>query len=301
MPSAEPATQTDRILFYDAICPFCVASLGKLRRLGLLERVEAVPLEEAGGRGLPPERVEGLRSEMLLWSRGTGETASGFDVILKLLEVHGRAPALRTLGTSRPGRTLGQAVYRLVSLNRRIITPAATRGIACECDPPYHAGWRAAIFCVLALVAVGGSFLYGLALSTYQADRDPAALGLRVILAAGAGWAVALAALFAAHPRRFRELFWQCLAVMSVGIAALAPFMIAAPILSAAGASLRLCAWVQATAVIVSSALMLRSTLWRHRNLGFPGWTPWLWFAALEAGGLPLFVHWDLLGLRFVV
>ena len=301
MPSAEPATQTDRILFYDAICPFCVASLGKLRRLGLLERVEAVPLEEAGSRGLPPERVEGLRSEMLLWSRRTGETASGFEVILKLLEVHGRAPALRALGASRIGRTLGQAVYRLVSLNRRIITPAATRGIACECDPPYHAGSRAALFSILVLIAVGGSFLYGLALSTYQPDRPPATLGIRVILAAGAGWAVALAALFAAHPRRFRELFWQCLAGMAIGIAALAPFMIAAPILAVAGASPRACAWVQLIAVLASSALMLRSMLRRHRNLGFPQWTTWLWFAALEAGGLPLFVHWDLLGLRYVL
>jgi hypothetical protein len=154
---------------------------------------------------------------------------------------------------------------------------------------------------ILAVVALGGSFLHGLALSTYQPDRDPATLGVRVILAAGAGWAAALAALLAAHPRRIRDLSWQCLAVMAIGIGGLLPFLIAAPLLAAAGASPALNACVQVAGVLASSALMLRSMLWRHRNLGFPRWTTWLWFAALEAGGLPLFLYWDLLGLRFVI
>jgi len=274
----------------------CVGSVEVLRRRELLERAEAHPLDEAPGFGLSDEECDALRGEMILHSRETGESLRGFDAIMKLLELHDRMKLLVRVSAMPALRTLGKATYKLVSMNRRIISPPNTGGVSCDCDPPFQLRWRVGLFLLVVGVALVGTFLYGLSLWTYQRERSAVFLGLEVLGASGAGWFLGMAIFSALLPYRFRAFFWQCLMVMVLGVAVLVPFAIVTPLLALIGVPPLACAVWHLAAMVSSSAVMLLATLRRHRNLGFPRWTPWLWFGCLEVGGVPLFVVWNVLG-----
>lgn len=290
----------DHVLFYDAVCPLCTRWVERLRRWKLLEAVEARPLDDAPGLGLSPERIDGLRSEILIWSPSSGEALSGYDGLVKLLQLHGRAPRLVRVGEAALVRPVGRAAYKLISLNRRILSPPATSGVACACDPPFRSAWRGALLAVLIVIAAGGSFLHGLSLAAYQPERAALSVGWKAVQAAGAGWLVATAACALALPARSAASFWQGLAVACAGAAVLAPAALATGVLALLGASPGLLAPLNVLAVLAAAGAMLVSMRRRGGNLGFPAWAAWLWAGAFLAGYAPFAIHWDLLGLRFL-
>jgi predicted DCC family thiol-disulfide oxidoreductase YuxK len=286
----------ENLLFYDPLCPMCVGSVELLRRRKLLERAEARPLDEAADFGLSAEDCDALRGEMILHSRETGESLRGYDALIRLLELHGRLKALVRVSAIPPLRALGKIAYRLLSMNRRIISPPNNRGVACDCDPPFQLRWRVGFFVLLMGVALVGTFFYGLSLWTYQRDRPAFLLGLEVLGACAAGWSLGMVLFLALLPDRFRSFFWQCLMVLVLGLAVLVPFATLTPLLASIGAPPLVCAVWHVAAIVSSSTVMLLATRRRHRNLGFPRWTPWLWLGCLEVGGVPLFVAWNVLG-----
>jgi predicted DCC family thiol-disulfide oxidoreductase YuxK len=290
--------ETEYLLFFDPICPLCTRSVELLRRRGLLEKAEARPLDQAESLGLTEAEVEGVRSEMLLRSRVTGESLRGFDALVKLLAIHGTCRFLAATAAVPPLRALGRAAYRLVALNRRILSPPATRGVACACDPPFRWGWRVALLVALLTAGAASFFLSGLSLRAYQRDVSASLLGLQAIAGAGAGWVLALGVLTAALPSRASAIFWQSLVVTASGGVALLPFAVVTVALAGLGLPARAGAAWSALALASSGASMLLATLRRYRNLGLPHWAAWLWIAVLAAGGLFLLVRWDLLGLR---
>jgi predicted DCC family thiol-disulfide oxidoreductase YuxK len=284
------STAVEHILFYDAVCPLCSASVEELRRRGLLAGIEARAIEDAPALGLSPERAEALRSELLLWSRASGSGASGFDGLLKLLEIQGKWRLLQTAFRLPPLRELGRFGYRLTSFNRRILSPPATGGAACACDPPDRPRWRQALLAVLLAIAVGGTFLFGMALSTCFHGSSPLRMGLLAALTAGCSWAVSAAFAAVGVQRRFRDVLWQGLVVLAIGIAVLAPFAFAAWLLTVLGVTPVAGLLVHITGLVLSILTMLRATIRRHRNLGFPRWTPWLWFAGMWVGAAPFLI-----------
>jgi hypothetical protein len=272
----------------------------RLRRWKLLEAVEARPLDDAPALGLAPEAADGLRSEMLLWSPSTGRALSGFDGLLEVLRLHGRAPRLVKLGEGALGRPLGRFAYRLVSLNRRILSPPATGGVACACDPPYRPRWRAALLAAFVGIAAGGFLLHGLSLASYQPERHALAVGWKAVLAGGAGWLVAtLSGLIALTPRP-AVFAWQGLAVTCVGAAVLAAAAVATAVLALLGAGAGLLAPWNIVLVLASAGAMLLSMRRRAANLGFPPWTGRLWAGTFLAGYVPFAITWDLFGLRLL-
>ncbi len=290
--------ETHYVLFFDSLCPLCTRSVALLRRRGLLEKVEARPLDQVESLGLTGTEVEGVRSEMLLRSLVTGESLRGFDALVKLLEIHGKCRFLVATATVPPLRAPGRAAYRLVALNRRILSPPATRGVACACDPPFLWGWRVAFLVALLTAGAASFFAFGLSLWAYRSDVSAPLLGLQTVAATGAGWVLALGVLTAALPSRSSAIFWQSLVVMAIGGAVLLPFAVATVALAGLGLPPRACAAWSVLALASSGAAMLCATLWRYRNLGLPRWAGWLWIAAMAAGGLFLLVHWDIPGLR---
>ena len=287
----------ENFLFYDPICPMCVRSVEMLRRRKLLQKAQAHSLQEARDLGLSEKECDALRGEMVLHSPKTKESLRGYDAILKLLELHGRMSFLVHTGSIPPLRALGRVAYRLVSMNRRIISPPSTQGVACDCDPPFLLRWRVGLFLLLVGVALGGSLFYGLSLWTYQRERPAFPLGLEVVGATSAGWFFSMVLFLVLLPGRFRPFFWQCLTVMALGIAVLVPFGIVTQLLALGGVPPQVCAAWNLAALVSSSTVMLLATIRRHRNLGFPRWTPWLWLCGLMVGGVPFFVTWNVLGL----
>ena len=290
----------DHVLFYDALCPICTRSVDWLRRWKLLEVVEARPLDDAPGLGLAPERIEGLRSEILIWSPSSGEALAGYDGLVELLRLHGRAPWLAGAAAAPAVRSVGRAAYKLISLNRRILSPPATSGVACACDPPLRSGWRAALLGALIAAAVSGFFVHGLSLAAYQPERAALSVGWKAVQAAGAGWIVATLASIIALPARAGVLFWQGLTVACTGAAVLVPFAVATAVLALFGAGAGLLAPLGVLAVLASAGAMLVSMRRRSGNLGLPPWMGWLWAGTFLAGYVPFAISWDLLGLRLM-
>jgi predicted DCC family thiol-disulfide oxidoreductase YuxK len=141
-----------RILVYDGDCPMCrtfselarwrwlVGDAGTMRH-DAFEGEEAARLEAAG-----------IRNELAVLDRTTGEIRSGYDGIVWLLQ-EGRVPWLAALLAFPPVRWLLRHDYRLVAYNRRILAPPRRRA-ACACDPDLHRGYRWA-FIVAALLWTG--------------------------------------------------------------------------------------------------------------------------------------------------
>jgi hypothetical protein len=261
-----------------------------LRRWELLEPAEVRPLQDGSELGLSKSEQEGLRSELLLWSPATRESFKGYDGILKLLALKGNHPILASIGAWWMARRVGKWAYSLVSLNRRILSPPATGGIACECDPPFHLGYRSALFTVLCLILLGGAFLYGASLpggTLETAVKNPWA---KVLLAAGAGWALSLVAFLAALPGRFRDVFWQSLVVLALGALLLLPLAAANFLLVPLEAPPRAFVLLNSLTGAASLFLMLMATRRRHQRLGLPSWTPWLWLVSTCTGALVAFL-----------
>ena len=274
------------ILFYDAICPFCKASVEVLRRWELLESTEPTPIAAAAELGLAEPEREGLRSELLLWSPSTHESFRGYDGILKLLEMKGNHPLLAALGAWGPARFLGKWAYSLVSLNRRILSPPRSGGIACDCDPPFRLAYRVGLFTILCTVVASSAFLYALVLSAFGESGPLLKLWGKIVLSACAGWALSLGVFLSALPGRFRDFFWQSLVVLALGTMVLLPFAavnclllwVRAPESYVAGVH-----WIAATA---SFSVMWMAARRRQKRLGFPGWSPWLWLVSTVCGVL---------------
>lgn len=292
--------ELEHVLLYDALCPMCLKGVETLRRRGLLENAEPRPLDDAPGLGLPEADVEALRSEMILWSRVSRTSSRGFDAVLRLLEVHGRGRLLRALARVPLFKALGSGLYQLVSRNRRILSPPATGGAACECDPPFRAGWRAALLVSLLAVFAGGTLLQGFSLSIHVRDVPASLSALRALAAAAAGFIVASVAFGVVLPRRFAAFLWQALVAVTIGAAILGLFAVVAFLLAPLGLPSSTCAFWNALALVSSVLSTLLATVRRHRNLGFPGWSPGLWLAAFEGPRIGLVVAWDLLGFRFL-
>jgi hypothetical protein len=272
----------------------------RLRRWKLLEAVEARSLDDAPGLGLPPERIVGLRSEILIWSPSSGEALSGYDGLVELLRLHGRASWLARAAAAPAIRPLGRAAYKLISLNRRILSPPATAGIACACDPPFRSGWRVALLAALVAVAAGGFLIHGLSLAAYQPERAALAVGWKSVGAGAAGWIVGTLACIISLPARSAVCFWQGLTVACAGAASLVPFAVVTAILALLGASAGLLAPLNVLALVAASAVMFLSMRRRAENLAFPSWMAWLWAGTFLAGYVPFAITWDLFGLRLL-
>lgn len=147
-----------KTLLYDGLCPMCGNAVNALRQLGLLKQVAAVPWEKSG---LQDEGLESrIRSELLLRDSETGQVLGGFSAVTELMRL---TPAYRLLGTVLkfpPLAWLGERLYKIISLNRRILSPPNTGGMACACDPPFHLGYRIGFILILLFLNLVGCYSF---------------------------------------------------------------------------------------------------------------------------------------------
>lgn len=268
-------------LYYDGLCPMCRGSVRFLDRLGLLRDV----LVEDGNatEDLTAEQKERLRTAILLGEAGSGQLLGGASAVFELARIHGRIGALRWLVARWPFSRLADLLYCFVALNRRILSPPATGGMACACDPPYRPPYRAALLVVLVSGAVGGALAYGAAVAAGRGAQTPLESAVRFAGGLVAGWLLGLGSASLVAPRRWRELFWQTLVVVALASLVLLPFAVA----HALGAWL---AWSDFVRVIVNGGalgalggLALRSIRRRADRLAWPDRIPWWWIVLFIA------------------
>lgn len=122
------------VLLYDGECPMCQGVVKRLHAFGLTRTVTVLPAQEADW--LSEELMTRSHSEILMVNRETEEVLGGVEVMIRLLERH---PLYHWLGRLMALPVLKGPLayfYRLVAMNRRILSPIPPRPIPCTCDPP---------------------------------------------------------------------------------------------------------------------------------------------------------------------
>jgi len=188
------ALQTaEKFLAYDGDCPMCLATVGLLLKLGLLDAGQARPNHELEGSELEAARAAGIRNQLVAIDPRTGETRAGSDALLWLAADRPRfAWAARLLGL--PGlRQLLSFAYQAVSYNRRVISPPQHQ-IACDCEPQVTVARRLQLIVPLAVVSMLVVAAYGAA-TFVGANLGTATAGAALMeIATAAGWLIAATA-----------------------------------------------------------------------------------------------------------
>lgn len=154
-----------KTLLYDGHCPMCCNAVNALKQWKLLNGVQALPWDESG---LQDKALEArIRSELLLRDDQTGQVWGGFQVITELMSLASfyQAPLYPGLGLAvilkwPPVAWAGERVYKTIALNRRLLSPPNTGGLACACDPPFHPGYRVLLIGVLLLLNLVGCYSF---------------------------------------------------------------------------------------------------------------------------------------------
>jgi predicted DCC family thiol-disulfide oxidoreductase YuxK len=215
-----PQNRLNQVLLFDGDCPMCQGAVLWLEKAGLLKVIEARSWQSEGL--LDPDLTERIRVELLLWDRDSSQVKGGFSALMALMRV---TPAYRWLAGLLglpPLLWLGEHAYKTVSLNRRILSPPNTGGMACACDPPFHLGYRVTLYGACLLLNLLGCT--GLLL-ILLASQEPVSTGMsgftgslsalvRAMLVLNAPIGVLWLGGLLTIPRRWRALFQQTLVLM---------------------------------------------------------------------------------------
>lgn len=293
---------TKALLLYDERCPMCCNAVEMLKQLGLLKVVTASPWpNEKITNARTAETInERLRSELLFYNPGNGELQGGFHGLLRLLEVERKYLPLQWFASRHPWVNVGQTLYKVVSLNRRILTPPVYSPIPCTCDPPLDFASRATLWMILLAIAFLGSAVFGGTLVALHPERYVGELALQLTAAAGAGWALNFTVFALVFRTRYWEFVQQCMVVMAIGIFWLMVASLLILVAKANGVARDTLMVLTILSVTINSLIMFRSIYMRSSALAFPAWVPWLWLGLLELGGIPLFLYFKLFQLEGV-
>lgn len=132
--------KTEACIFYDDNCPACSAYTAGFVRLGLLSpegRVRFSQLDNSVHTQIDQNRA---RHEIALVDHEDKKTFYGVSSLLWLMFRKHRF--LFSLFTSFPLYHILLLLYRLISYNRRVISPVRDYFNQGICSPDFHKGWR---------------------------------------------------------------------------------------------------------------------------------------------------------------
>jgi predicted DCC family thiol-disulfide oxidoreductase YuxK len=133
-----------KIVYYDGDCGFCRGSARLFNRL----KITTLPFQSASPIIRPRLEEAGIHNEIAVFDDDDGKILLGFEALRGLIQ--DRSPRVATFLGLRPWHTLGTFAYRVVSYNRRIISPPLGIHCACEPDPvPLYQLWFFIIFSAL--------------------------------------------------------------------------------------------------------------------------------------------------------
>lgn len=281
------------ILIYDGSCPLCKSIVGALSHIGLLEKVWAVRFED-----MPPGECpayDEVRSQVVLIDAISGRRLLGVSAFCELARIHGRYPHLTSLFCKPPVETLAGWIYKVIALNRRIISPPVEKA-ACACDPPFHLGYRLALWTLGLLIISLSVLAYGSSLYLAFGKGSPISYSLRFALGAGSGIVAVVFLFYLFLWGSFKDLVHQVLIVVVSGSLAL---LILAFLNTVCSLFELERAWVSFVNWFFLGAIafhMFFAMGERSRRLGFPRWVPWLFLILLIWMSLPFIYYLNLFG-----
>ena len=267
-----------RTLVYDGDCPICLGIVGGLVRARLLPAERAVPYQELEGEEAERLWEAGIRNEIAALERPGGGVRTGIGALLWILRDSWLGPLAR-LVDRRPLRRGLELAYRTIAYNRRILAPARpTQGPSCECDPDFHAGYRAVGIALSAGFAFAAALLFG------AVARRTSPLGVALPLTAAWFAAAGLGLFLVRGGREGRERAWTFAGHVAVVAAISALPLVAASCIVPALDVPRAERWLLAAAFIASGAIS--AVLIPHRTLAQRLGRPHAfgWFVAVMLG-----------------
>ncbi len=234
----------EKILIYDGDCPMCRATIAALLRLRLVRAEQTRSNHDLQGPDLEAAEAAGLRNELVVLDPQSRETRSGTDGLLWIIRDNtGNHPLVRL--ASLPGfRDVLRWTYRVVSYNRRIISPPRNQ-IVCDCEPEVTLARRLSLIVPVALKTLLLTAAFGAALFRADAAGSAGEGALVAIAAAGSGWLILIiAAIVLLDGDRRIDYVGHSAITMFVGALVLLPATLVAllaprdPALALAGVSL---------------------------------------------------------------
>ncbi len=268
------------IVVYDGQCPLCSASVRFVVRHRLLEEDRCRPWQSFAGAEAERLAAQGIRNEAVAMDPVTGELRPGAPGLLWALR--GGRVGFFARCLDRPlARPFVSAAYRLISVNRRILSPPAVsppdrRPIECACEPDDRPSLRWTLVALLLAFALFVVAAFGAVFARELGHLPLVGTRLSILLVILPGWLVPALASLALRPPT-RSLYLAHLSVTAgAGAAVLLPAVALAILLPA-----MLARGVLVLAVAIACALMLGMQERRTGYLGLSRRWVLLWLGSL--------------------
>lgn len=136
-------------LCYDHDCPLCVWYTGYFQQHGYLKNGEAVPFHACDAKSLGMLNQEKMTNEIPLINYQTQEVLYGPDAMLHIIS--GKYPAVARLANKAFARLFIDALYKLISYNRKVIVGKMPSTSGKECNPIFKSNYRY-IFIIIMII-----------------------------------------------------------------------------------------------------------------------------------------------------
>jgi hypothetical protein len=263
----------------------CRGTIRLLDRVGLTRGISVRPWLQTD---LPNEDLaERIRREILLYDPETREVLGGIPVLIRLIELHPGCRWLAPLLKWSPISRLLAYFYRIIAMNRRILSPPPHRELPCACDPPDDPAARRQLYLILMLFTLFGMVVFALANSSAPIFGSAWVLFKWLATALLFAWIPSWLAGFLVLRSRMRELIQQSLVVSAIGGMWL---LILSPVLWIARLTGVMNASMAPVGFLIAIVAMNYSLRHRLRILAFPGWLHWVWLFSILALSTPLWL-----------
>ncbi len=268
----------ERIVAYDGDCPMCTSTVGMLIGLRLLKPEQTRTIQELDPTDFETVYAAGIRNQLVVIDPVTREARSGTDGLLWILRDNtGNHFMVRLLAL--PGvRDLLRWGYKIISYNRRIITPPRHQ-IVCDCEPEVTLARRLSLILPLLLLTIllGAGFGASMFRGWELGDARSGAIFMIIVV----GWSVLaldLAAMRLLKEKRI-DYLGHLTVTMFVGALLLVPASLAVPLIPRLGLIALDC-----LSVLASFSLMFAMQRRRIAALAISSRWLWAWVVAQAMG-----------------
>jgi predicted DCC family thiol-disulfide oxidoreductase YuxK len=268
----------NKLIVYDGNCGLCTSVHALMLSLGVIASVETSSYQQLQ----PEEKVlitaDRFRNEMALVDRKGEATLYGAEGIAYILSA--RLPYIGKLFKVGFVMILFRFFYKFIAYNRYLIAPSSKALINCDCYPKAPLPYRLLYILITLLISVALTAWFGITLRHY-AGLSAAQAALQMLLIAGTGWILVIAASFASftYPEAL-EYTGHLGTIMVAGLLVLLPSILISSVLQIQYLTLPL------LSVMCSSSIMLYFHHKRVQHLNLSKSWNVLWFTSLQLGAI---------------
>lgn len=131
---------SNKHLIYDDHCPLCRWYSAQFVRFGLLQPENRIPFSKASSETLAAIDFNRATDEIPFVDPNTKEVTYGIDALLEILST--KCPIIGKIGQQKQIHQFLQKLYKLVSLNRKVIVAVKCGDNEIDCSPSFSIRYR---------------------------------------------------------------------------------------------------------------------------------------------------------------